>query len=339
MNAQVLIDSIVRQVTVLIAQLATSGGIRAPVAHLANQVFLELAKELETQGVSRKVSADMFGMALRAYIRKVRRLSEAQTDRGRTLWQAVLEFVRREGLVRRERVLERFAPDGELLVSAVLHDLTESGVVFASGSGHAAVVRAASDDELGRLSQLAGGEGFDELAWVLVYRHGPLSEAKLAELLGRKSEGIAELVGRLSSSGRVQRGSDGTLVAHDFVIPLGSSVGWEAAVFDHVQAVVQTVCQRLQQASFGSDGKDSVGGSTYSFDVWPGHPLEREVKAQLAELRQRLTELRQRVEAHNRAAGLATEYQQVVTYVGQCWLERERGAEDGEPGEQDKNPS
>ncbi len=66
MNAQVLIDSIVRQVTVLIAQLATSGGIRAPLSHVANQVFLDLARELEEQGVSRKVSADMFGMALRA---------------------------------------------------------------------------------------------------------------------------------------------------------------------------------------------------------------------------------------------------------------------------------
>jgi hypothetical protein len=279
----------------------------------------------------------MFGMALRAYIRKVRRLSEAQTDRGRTLWQAVLEFVRREGLVSRDRVLERFSLDGELLVSAVLHDLTESGVVFTSGSGHAAVVRAASDDELGRLSQLTNGDGFDELAWVLVYRHGPVSEAKLAELLGRKADGVADLVERLASAGRVQRGADGALVAHDFVIPLGSSVGWEAAVFDHIQAVIQTVCQRLQQASFGSDRKDSVGGSTYSFDIWPGHPLEPEVKGQLFELRQRLTELRQRVESQNRLLGLPAEYQQVVTYVGQSWIDREQGTEDEESANKDSS--
>lgn len=109
MNAQVLIDSIVRQVTVLIAQLATSGGIRAPLSHVANQVFLDLARELEEQGLSRKVSADMFGMALRAYIRKVRRLSEAETEKGRTLWQALLDFVASEGIVTRERVIERFA--------------------------------------------------------------------------------------------------------------------------------------------------------------------------------------------------------------------------------------
>jgi hypothetical protein len=42
MNVNVLIDSIVRQTTVLIAQLATTAGVRAPLAHLADQVFVEL---------------------------------------------------------------------------------------------------------------------------------------------------------------------------------------------------------------------------------------------------------------------------------------------------------
>ena len=60
-----LIDAIVQQTTLLIAQLATSAGIRAPLAHIADQVFLDLANEIEQQGVSRKVVADMFGLALR----------------------------------------------------------------------------------------------------------------------------------------------------------------------------------------------------------------------------------------------------------------------------------
>jgi hypothetical protein len=34
MNVKILIDSIVRQTTVLIAQLATAGGVRAPLAHV-----------------------------------------------------------------------------------------------------------------------------------------------------------------------------------------------------------------------------------------------------------------------------------------------------------------
>src|SRR5512134_544108 len=93
MTVQLLIDAIVRQTTVLIAQLATSGGLRAPLAHVANQVFLDLAGELERQGVSRKVSADMFGLALRGYQRRLQRLAESSTDRGSSLWEGVLHYV------------------------------------------------------------------------------------------------------------------------------------------------------------------------------------------------------------------------------------------------------
>ena len=51
-DLKLLIDGIVRQTTVLIAQLSTSSGIRAPLAHVADQVFLELAREIEAQGVA-----------------------------------------------------------------------------------------------------------------------------------------------------------------------------------------------------------------------------------------------------------------------------------------------
>jgi hypothetical protein len=330
MNAQVLIDSIVRQVTVLIAQLATSGGIRAPLAHVANQVFLDLAGELAAQGVSRKISADMFGMALRAYIRKVRRLSEAQTDRGRTLWQSVLDFVRSEELVSRDRVLERFRLDGELEVSSILHDLTESGLVFCSGSGKSGVYRAATDDELGRLTQLGSQAGLEEMAWVLIYRNGRTTSEELATSLRTEPARAAELVERLLQAGRIQVLSDGAFVARDFVVELGASIGWEAAVFDHVQAVVQTICQRLRQVSFDQASDESIGGSTYSFDVWPGHPLQAEVQSQLARIRTECGELRRRVEHHNASSSAPPDGEQVVLYVGQCVLDRELEEEDDE---------
>ena len=333
MNALVLIDSVVRQTTVLIGQLATAGGIRAPLSHLANQVFLELANELETQGLSRKVSADMFGMALRAYIRKVRRLSEARTEQGRTLWQAVLDFVQHEQPVTRERVLQRFERDGEIEVSAVLRDLTDSGLVVASGTGRTAVFRVATDEELGSASRSSSAPGVEELAWVLTYRHGPVTLEELAALLRLDPEQVGTVVERLYRSGRVQRTSAGRIAAQDFVIPLGSNVGWEAAVFDHFQAIVQTIGQRLHQLSFEADTSRPVGGSTYSFDVWPGHPLEAEVKGQLAELRTRLGELRKRVSAHNEHHGLERAHQQVITYVGQCIIDRELddGSEEQQP--------
>lgn len=48
MDTKLLIDAIVRQTTVLIAQLSTAAGIRAPLAHVADQVFVALAQEIES---------------------------------------------------------------------------------------------------------------------------------------------------------------------------------------------------------------------------------------------------------------------------------------------------
>ena len=93
MTIELLIESIVRQTTVLIAQLATSGGARAPLAQVANQVFFDLASELSRQGVSRKVSADLFGLGLRTYQRKIQRLLRCTTERGRSLGEEVLDCV------------------------------------------------------------------------------------------------------------------------------------------------------------------------------------------------------------------------------------------------------
>ncbi len=151
MNTRLLIDSIVRQTTVLIAQLATSGGVRAPLAHIANQVFLELARELDAQGVRRKVSADMFGMAIRAYQRKLQRLAESTTDRGRSLWEAVNAFIAEREMATRAEVLQRFHRDDEAVVKSVLRDLIDSGVVCSSGNGASAICRATTDEELDRL--------------------------------------------------------------------------------------------------------------------------------------------------------------------------------------------
>ena len=86
MDPRILIDAIVRQTMVLIAQLSTIDGMRSPLSHVADEVFVGLVRELESQGVGKKVIADMFGLALRSYRQKVQRLSESVTQRGVTLW-------------------------------------------------------------------------------------------------------------------------------------------------------------------------------------------------------------------------------------------------------------
>jgi hypothetical protein len=124
-----LIDAIVRQTVVLIAQLATSRGLRAPLAHIAERVFQELSRELERQGVTRKVSADMFGMALRTYQRRTQRVERSVTERGRSLWEAVFAHIGAGGVVNRDGIFRRFRHDDECGATA-RQDLTDSGLVL-----------------------------------------------------------------------------------------------------------------------------------------------------------------------------------------------------------------
>ncbi|HET6340546.1 MAG TPA: hypothetical protein VFG30_45365 [Polyangiales bacterium] len=338
MNVPLLIDALVRQMTVLLAQVATSGGTRAPLSHIANQVFVELANELSAQGVSRKVSADMFGMALRAYVRKVRRLNDSQTDQGRTLWKAVLDYLQDGEPKTRDQILTRFSRDDESQVRSVLQDLTDSGLVFISGDSAAAIYRATSDAELLLLKQASSAEGLTEFVWVLAYREGPITVARLARKLRMSEEDTAGLLEKLSAQGRVQATTTSGVTAYtatDFSVPLEARTGWEAAVLDHFRAVVQTIAQRLENSSRISHLEDIVGGSTYSFDVWPGHPFADEVKSVLKNLRSAQSALRKRVEAFNATTQRPADYSQIVVYVGQCVMPRNE-TDDAE-GNDDEN--
>jgi hypothetical protein len=266
-------------------------------------------------------------LALRAYIRKVGRLREGHSAPGVTLWQAVLEFIREHGLVLRSRVLQRFEHDPEAVLASVLHDLCESGLVFVLGSGSRVAYRAATEEELGQLARSGPDDGLEELVWALVLHEGPISEAELGRRVSRAAGDLEATLAALLVDGRVERGTNGQLAARDLIIPLAAGSGWEAAVFDHFQAVVQTIVQRIQQRAV--DPAVPVGGSTYRFDIWPGHPLEQRVQMQLAEIRERLSALRNEVSVHNERAGVPAQYRQVALYVGQCQLDREAEAGSG----------
>ena len=325
MNVQLLIDSIVRQVTVLVAQLATAGGVRAPLARVANQVFLDLTDELYAQGVSRKVSADMFGMALRTYLRKIQRVRESSTDRGRSLWEAVLEFLGHGRLVLRTEVLRRFHRDDSEVVRGVLHDHVESGLVLRMGSGASTAYRAATPDEIASLERPGDGDGVDELVWAIVFREGPIGRDGLASLV--RGVDIGGSLSRLVASGRIQQSGPSEASrysAREFLVAETATTGWEAAVFDHFQAVVRTIVARLR-ADAGAEG--AVGGSTYSFDVWPGHPHETEVLGLLRELREKMGALRKKVREYNAAHVRPPRYAEVTFYGGQSSLARDDSEE------------
>jgi hypothetical protein len=322
MTRQILIDNIVRQTTILIAQLATSGGVRSPLAQLADRVFLDLARELDEQGISRKVSADMFGMALRSYRRRVRQLSESSTERGRSLWEAVLGYLSGARMVTRDAVLARFDRDEAALVKGVLNDLCETGLVLRLGSGKHAAYRAATSDEIATVRQ--SGDGLLELVWALIYRDGPLSDSELAQRTSLSSATLEACLGQLLLNDRVQRDPQGRYRARAIVLPLGSSAGWEAALFDHFQAVVKTMVARLRRGADTSSEAES-GGSTYTFTIWKGHPFEDEVRGLLQEFRARHSRLREQIQAYNDRHDRPERFERVTVYGGSSSVPEEEG--------------
>jgi hypothetical protein len=258
----------------------------------------------------------MFGMALRSYRRRIQQLSEGRTDRDRSLWEAVLDFVNQSGIVTRRAVVQRFHRDDEAQVRAVLHDLVESGLVFRIGRGEGSAYRAPTQQEIEALGAQLGSEDAvaDELIWVLVFREGPVTLERLREL-APAAKNLEACIERLLSSKRIQRDESGSYRSQSLVIPLGTSAGWEAAMLDHFQALVRTLCARLGDSSGAAP--DELGGSTYTYTVYPGHPHEQEVRGLLREFRERHTALRKKVRAYNDEHPPPSRVERVIVYGGQ----------------------
>jgi len=307
MDSRVLIDAIVRQTTVLIARLSTVEGARSPLGHIANEIFTGLTTELVNQGVSTKVIADMFGMALRTYRLKVQRLGESVTSRGVTLWSAVQSYLAARESTTRTELLERFRYDDETSVRGILNDLVESGFVIRSGRGEDTRYRMATEEELRDVGAAIEGNAKESLAvlvWVHVYREGPLTLERLCQLVPHPRAAIEDALTRLTQDSRIRRESrfDGEVyIAQEVIIPFGEAAGWEAAVVDHHRVVLNAIAAKITSGSLVSARSDEVGGSTMTYDLWPGHPKEAEVRRLLATTRAAIVALWDEVADHNRA--------------------------------------
>ncbi|HKO92313.1 MAG TPA: hypothetical protein VJU61_14215, partial [Polyangiaceae bacterium] len=302
MHIKMLIDSIMQQTTVLIGQLSTAAGIRAPLARIADQVFVDLAQELESQGVGRRVAADMFGMALRSYQKKLRRLTESHSAADRTLWRSVLEHIRQQQRVRKVDLLLRFSRDGEREVGSILTDLVSSGLVYQTGRGIDALYRITSEVDLRHLAGTDDPAAIAPVLWSSVYDRPGISEAELARALALDPQAVAKAVETLIHEGRLRRdapGADAPLSAEDLVVPVGATQGWEVAVHDHFRAVANAIASKVRSGVVQSREADVVGGGTLSFDLSPTHPYRERATALLAEVRERANALWSEVEAYN----------------------------------------
>lgn len=328
MNSQLVIDAIVRQSMVLTAQLSTADGVRSPLSHIADEVFVGLVRELESQGLGKKVIADMFGLALRSYRQKVQRLSESVTARGVTLWGAVHAFLAERDSATRVEILGHFKHDEESTVRSILNDLVESGLVCRSGRGKDTTYRVATAEELEELgiaAEVNSEQTNEALVWLHVCRSGPLRKEDLAKLVPLPPPVIDQALEGLVSAERVRKEwrPDGMYYATDHcLIPVGEAAGWEAAIIDHHRAVLTALAAKVVSGRHSSAANDELGGTTLTYDLWPGHPKEQEVRQLLATTRQRVIALWDDVEEHNRSHHSDASYK-VTFYCGQYLIEED----------------
>jgi hypothetical protein len=166
---------------------------------------------------------------------------------------------------------------------------------------------------------------------LIVHRQGPAMAAEIQAMVPIDSSRLERILARLVSEGRVrtrERPPETRYAVADCVILQGDAAGWEAAVFDHYQAMVTALCTKLQRGVQKSGADETLGGSTYGFTVWPGHPHHDEVLGILSRIRRDLSQLRQKVHDYNtNAPGPAQERIGVIAYVGQTLIEAEYAEE------------
>ncbi len=333
MNTIQLIDAIFQQTTVLIAELSTAAGSRAPLAHVADQVFRDLTAEIERQGVRQKVVADMFGMALRSYQKKVRRLRESETHKNKTLWEVVVNFISTNGPVTRAEILRRLRYDDERDVAAVLLDLNQTGLIHASGRGDETIYGTNEARDLEGWDKTARFEAACDYVWLRIAREGTVDRAALLTMLPYDEELLDQALAHLVRSGRVEscpteEGSSPRYASSRCFLPVGHEHGWEAAVFDHYQTITLAIANKVKRGKRRANADDNVGGGTLCFDLRDGHPLEQEVLSVFRDVRRRVSDVWQRVEAYNDQNPIApADLRRVWFYYGQN-VKSESDAED-----------
>jgi hypothetical protein len=284
MNIKLLVDAIVQQTTVLIAQLSTNAGVRAPLAHIADQVFLSLSREIEAQGVKRKVVADMFGMALRGYQKRTQRAAASASAQGKTLFEAILEFVETSGGCNREVLLHRFRNDNDREVAGVLNDLVESGLLYTTGSGLGTLYGVTSEAERQQFTRRSDTQALASMALGVIYRTPGITATELCATLMVEPSEVKLALQVLLQERRIEETGEG-FHAPTFIITSDATHGWEAAVFDHFQAVCTAMATKVQLRHSKGPLSHLVGGTTLHFELSAEHPSLPKVLALFEQIR------------------------------------------------------
>ncbi|MBT9558306.1 MAG: hypothetical protein IV100_19895 [Myxococcales bacterium] len=169
---------------------------------------------------------------------------------------------------------------------------------------------------------------------VLLFRDGPLTLPELATRLGESEATIQSHLDRLDGEGRLKRrdGEGGPRYAlDDYHIPIGTPLGFEAALWDHIRVVFRAVSKKVRMRHHRSGLDDLIGGTTFSFDVPEDDPLYSELAGYLKRTRLEMEGWLARVKALEQAPGWEGRPKRRVTiYAGQMVEDLVPSAEPGD---------
>lgn len=288
MELRRLIDGVVKEFATLLVALAIRGGRRESLAGIDHVFFEALARELEARGVPRKVAADMLGLGLRSYQKKLQRI-KTQTESGPSLWQRITAFVAEREVCSRGDISDVFVHEDPAVLASVLADLVSTGLLAArdvGGSMRYEVTRglAAPVDE----------ETADVLVWGELFRRASTTD-ELEDRLPLPPPEIRNALGRLEAAHHVRCHHDGVYVSDRLHIQQGQGEGWTEAVYDHIRCVTSALVTKLT----GKPSSARASGLTFSFDLHADHPLRAELVERLSDVRTELKGLWQRVAGYN----------------------------------------
>ncbi len=294
-NFAALVERLVPLVAELFATLASRNPLRMHFADVSNKTLLDIVEVLRNDGISQEAIAASLGLSINGFRSKLKTLRlRYREGRGgddpayipRTLLERVYAHIDERAGRRGARYADlstHFKGVKADSLRGVLHFLVKSGLLSVSGSGASRTYRV--------VNRPAAGPGFVD-AMVMLFREGPMTLTHLALRLGVDEATCAEYVERLREADRLDedQAPDGTprYRATEYYVPVDSAEGYEAALFDHLSAVIRAIGKKVRGGEHRATMADHNGGATFSFDVPADHPLASEIAGFLPHMREQL---------------------------------------------------
>ncbi len=320
MNFAGLQERIVPLMAELFATLASQNPLRMYFADVAGKTLLDIVEVLRSDGVSQEAIAASFDLTMNGYRAKMRRLHELHRegaevigDEPRTLFERIHAFVeagtRDSGWMKLTRVIDEFRGIKPDTVKGAIQFLVRSGLVETEGRGATRTCRV--------VSRPRGREATVQDAAVMLYREGPLELTELARRLCLSESTAAEYLEALRAEGTLRTHEGVRFSVDDYHVRLDTVEGYEAAIFDHLAAVVHAISKKLRVGRHAATLQELTGGATFTFHVPVEDPLWEEVSGFLRDNRVRLEDWLQRARALKEAGLEGRDTKRVTIYVGQ----------------------